>query len=206
MTAKTDPLKDKLDTLALAILDASMTDDGKIVDALPLSTLKAMDIIKTCGGWYAVKNKVNPDLGEKEGDGIHGFQSRLNGAGPSGERGDAATGADTAERTEPVRVDAAVPAHPPAPERGKAATNLQRQSRPSPKRGQSSGAGDDDNGGAELKRFVASLPTHDGGVSHGKHGAGSPVHAAGSGSDVGRSDMAGDAKSDLDELISDDGV
>jgi hypothetical protein len=195
-----DPLKDKLDTLALAILDEMMTDAGEVKDAIPQSAQKALDVVKTLGGWYAIKNKVNPEVNE-EGKGIHEFQNRLASADQGGEgRDDRGTTADAAN------IDAAARGHGYT-RRGRSRSggtnggNLQPVRAPSPRHHSSAGADDNDNGGEELARFVARVPGGDGSAPDGQHGTRGPSYVAGRGFNSGAAGVEDARGADDDSLI-----
>lgn len=185
---KTDPLKDKLDALSLAILNDTMTNEGKLVEALPMAVHKAMDVIKTVGGWYAIKNKVNPETNDEEGKGINEFKSKLAGASDTGIAGGPAIAGATTAGAEPERDP-----DPAATER----THRPRRTRaPTPD--------DDSIGGAELAGLRASIPPAVGRESDGKHGARRAPDAARSDVDrggLGVADADDAGGSDLDRFV-----
>jgi hypothetical protein len=178
-----DDLREKLDALALGIL-------GKISvgEAIERSVIDAMTALTTVSKWYAIKNKVS--TGEEEGNGINDYQKRLSGQTGAGGSGGEAT---------PEPGTNGAPGHAGEPEPSNGTGRAYKQDR---KGGDfASGRGDRDNGGEELNRFVASLPSNAGSDAVHQHGPRHKARAVRGNSDSGASGVEDAGESDLDDLV-----
>lgn len=191
-----DALRDGIDKLATDIL-AKVT----VGDAIEQSVLKAMDVVTVLGKWYGIRNKViaggdDPD----EGAGIDGYKAALSAENPVGERADnrpsGIGGGDGRASADPL-----VAGNPAEPLRIGPSREPRKQGRSSDGGAFSGDSTDRDAGGADLDRIMASLPGHAGRVARDKHAGGDKNPAVAGGDRSGVSGVAGDAESDLDELI-----
>lgn len=189
----TDALREKLDTLALDILNKI-----KVGDPIDQSVLKAMDALTTVGKWYAIKNKVS--TGDEEGKDIGEYQTRLTGQTGAGGTS-AGFGGDADPEAVSDAADHVVAGDAAEPERGSGAPRKHRQARKANGGDFASGRGDPDNGGAELARYMASLPGNARGDADDQHDPRVKGGAVRGDRDRGPAVVEGDGESDLDELI-----
>lgn len=191
------PLKTKLDAMALEIAE-KITVGGPV----PQEVLKAMEVLTGLSKWYGIRQKLTPD-GEGEGDGIDGYKKTLGNAAKSAgnQRGDG--GGDD-------EFGHLAPDDAPDTERGGAGTGRRRNGvKKNGTAGYPNGSEyrhDEDSGGPDLDRIMASLPRIAGSSrgSRGRRGAAGDSAAGGAG--VGGAGVASDAGTELPDAIGDGGV
>lgn len=177
-----DALREKLDALAIDILERVSVDDD-----IEQTVLKAMDALTTVGKWYAIKNKVIAAGGDdEEGAQINDYRKALKREAVAGRDGqsDAEVAGDAPE---PLRIG---PSRDPA---GK--PNRHRGG------GRSPHADDADAGGPDLDRILASLPINVGGANGNQHDSSHQGAAANGSGGSGGAGVEGDGESDLDEFM-----
>lgn len=157
-TEDSNPLKTKLDAMALEI-----AEQITVGQPVPQEVLKAMEVLTGLSKWYGIRQKLTPD-GDGEGDGINGYQKKLRAAEfESDQRG--GRGRDSDDRDEFAHLADDDPAE--SQRAGNGRTGRRNGVKKSGAPGYPNGSEyrhDDDTGGPDLDRIMASLPRNIGGA------------------------------------------
>lgn len=193
-----NPLKTKLDAMALAI-----ADQITVGQPIPQEVLKALEALTGLSKWYGIRQKLTPE-GDGEGDGINGYTKALSAAKSESDQRGNSRGRDDDE------FGHLAPGDPAEPERGGPGTGRRRNGvKKNGTAGYPNGSEyrhDDDAGGPDLDRIMASLPRIAGGPGRNRRSSGAAGNPASGGGGVGGPNGTGDADAEPDDALGVGGV